>query len=440
MKIRSKLHRIYHQSIRRDKVYTYYDLCKKSQHWTLKELRDYQYQLLSKLLKDAYIDVPYYRSLFDSIGMKPADFVDLESIKKLPILTKEIIRSHHRELLSAKQSPSNSRSNSTSGSTGQSLHFRSPKHCEHHVALSMRCFDWMGIGFDDLKYRIWGTPFNHKPKNNTRFKMFAERNLVVSGYNLSEDDLIRILSDLARLKPAIVISYPSILEHIAHYCEKKKLGVKINKIQIGGEKLFPHQRRLFQNAFGAEVFDFYGARDIPRIAQECEFHNGLHVMAENVIVEVMDDSGEIVNEGEGDLIITDLHNWVMPFIRYKIGDRVRVSTRRCECGRELPLIEEVMGRSFDLISFPNGNSVMGTFWPLLLKSKPGIEQFTVHQVATNRIVIKYIGDKKAVEAVSEYWTNEIHKKSGPALEVNYQQVSELPSSSAGKHKFVIKEI
>ena len=439
MGIRSCLFRIIHDHIKKDDLFANYRMLLESQYWDEDKMQAYQFGLLRKLLVDAYDDTLYYKELFDGLGINPRDIRKIEDLRQLPILTKNDITQNLESMTSRKRNPKNSKTNSTSGSTGVALKFYSPTNVTMMRAIMMRCSQWMGVGLDDRTLQIWGHGFGEKEGFVKRLKLFLNNNKVISGYDLSDADMEEIIEVFRKRKPKLFITYPSILEHIGNYCIPRKIEIRVDVIRIGGEKLYPHQRELAMKVFGAPVFDFYGSRDITSIAMECKEHHGLHIMSENVIVEVQDDNGNFVTEGEGDLIVTHLHNWVTPFIRYRIGDRVRISQRKCSCGRKLPLIEEVLGRSFDMITFPNGNSVMGPFWTFLFKSKPGIDQFSVHLVAKDRLTIKYVARNMLSDAAKEYFVSEIKKKSGAGLKVDFVLVDSIPVTSAGKLKFVFDE-
>ena len=207
----------------------------------------------------------------------------------------------------------------------------------------------MGVSPFDREMIIWGTSWGAKKKRKYgRVKKWIENQHIISGYNLSDPDIIEIHNQLVNGKYKIIKSYPSILNTIVDVFEKYNLSYQPDVIQIGGEKLYGFQKEKIENFFNASVFDFYGARDMINIAQNCSHNEGLHIFMENVIVEVVDEEGNPIEEGEGDLVITNLHNYAMPFIRYKIGDRAKISKyKACSCGRTLPLLDEVLGRKSD---------------------------------------------------------------------------------------------
>src|SRR5690606_25431630 len=137
---------------------------------------------------------------------------------------------------------------------------------------------------------------------------------------------------------------------------------------VGAEKLYPFQRKLIEEAFAAPVFETYGSREFMLIAAECDRHEGLHLTSEHLLVEILDEDGRPTPAGEaGNVVITDLYNFGMPFIRYANGDRAIAGWSKCSCGRGLPLLRQVTGRRLDVLHSPDGRRIPGEFFPHCLK-------------------------------------------------------------------------
>ena len=169
------------------------------------------------------------------------------------------------------------------------------------------------------------------------------------------------------------------------------LGSVLQGVICAAEKVLPFQREVMERVFGCPVFNTYGSREFMLIASECEKHEGLHVNVENLIVEIVKEDGTYAREGEtGRIIITDLHNYGMPFIRYEIGDLAVFTERRCSCGRGLPIIEDVVGRSLDMIKTPEGKIVPGEFFPHLMKEFKEILKFQVIQETLENLRIRMV--------------------------------------------------
>ena len=137
---------------------------------------------------------------------------------------------------------------------------------------------------------------------------------------------------------------------LAKYCQENGVKHHPSSVITSAEKLTSERRKIIMEAFGCPVFDYYGSREIGAIAAECEEHAGYHISAENVCLEIVKD-GEQVSDGEdGAIILTNLRNKGMPFIRYQIGDVGKSTDMKCSCGRGLPLLSSVEGRFSDFLS------------------------------------------------------------------------------------------
>ncbi|MEI6348834.1 MAG: hypothetical protein WCP69_12880 [Bacteroidota bacterium] len=411
---------------------------KRTQYYSSKDLKDFQKKKLEAILEHAIINVPFYKTFNLS---KSTDV--FECLKTFPIIDKNIIRDNFKNFTALGINPKLVIPNSTSGSTGQNFKFLSHKN-SHGQALQIRQDEWVGKKLFEKEIKIWGSTFDLKksgkliPKIKQKFK----RTIILSGYNLSDEKIAEYIKTINKVKPKLLHSYPSILYLLAIHIEKNHIEMAQMNIKSAGEKLFPFQRDKIESVFKTKIFDFYGARDIPMVAHECEQHQGLHVMMENVYLEVLDQNDQPIEEGEGDLVLTDLNNFAMPFIRYRIGDRAQISKRNCACGRGLTLIEEVIGRTFEIIQFPNGNRVGGTFWTFVLKSVPGILDFQVIQQNQFQIDINYICDEKFNPSNIDFKTilKHINEYSGTELNIYFKEVETIEPTKGGKHLFVITKI
>jgi phenylacetate-CoA ligase len=225
--------------------------------------------------------------------------------------------------------------------------------------------------------------------------------------------------------------------------KKKKIkGFEIKSIISSAEVLYEYQRELIESVFHCKVFNRYGCREFGNIAHECSEHSGMHINVEHVYVECIKEDGEPAALGErGELIITDLDNYGMPFIRYKIGDIGELSDRKCNCGRVLPLLKEVGGRTFDIIVGTNGRCLGGTFWTLLFRTAfNGIQQFQVVQVSKNKINIKLVIDALFNMKDIDKLINKIQEYCGNDMQINIRIVDKIPLTESGKFRFVISKI
>jgi len=375
--------------------------------------------------------------------LSPKDFLTLEDFNKFPILTKKEIEKNYENLISNKIKKSRVMKSSTSGSTGKKIEFLVDNNITFFINRSVansRMFKWMGISYPESNVRIWGTSFKAK-KNRIidKIRKIIKSTTLLSGYNLTNKDIDDYIDKINSLKPSFITSYPSIFHTIAMNATKK---IKYNPkaLTIGGEKLYSYQREVIEKFFNAKIFDFYGSRDCLSMACECDKHKGLHLFSDIGYLEVVDENNNVIHEGEGEIVYTSFTNYAMPLIRYKNGDRARISQRYCSCGRTLPLIEEVLGRSFEVIEFPNGNRVGGTFWTILMRKHKGIDKFEVIQLKSDLIKINYITDENYKNEILYDIHREIVKKGGNNLKIDFQKVTDISVLKNGKLNFVRSEI
>jgi phenylacetate-CoA ligase len=250
------------------------------------------------------------------------------------------------------------------------------------------------------------------------------------------------VASLNRYKPEVIVGYTNPLYNFAKYTKShENMIFKPKSVISAAEALHDFQREEISSAFGCGVFNTYGSREFMLIASECEKHKGLHVNMENLLVEVLKDDGTPAMAGEvGNVVITDLHNYGMPFIRYKIGDLAVLSSKSCSCGRGLPVLQDVVGRSLDMIRVANGKSIPGEFFPHLMKDFHEVKQFQVIQSTMNSLKIKIVKTENVSESRLSLMKNEIRAVVGKEISVNIDFVDEIPLTATGKHRVTISEM
>jgi phenylacetate-CoA ligase len=209
---------------------------------------------------------------------------------------------------------------------------------------------------------------------------------------------------------------------------------------VGAEKLHGFERELIERVFAAPVFETYGSREFMLIAAECERHNGMHLNMEYLFVEILDPSGQPTPAGqEGDLVVTDLFNYGMPFIRYATGDRAVAGLGECSCGRGLPLLKKVTGRQLDMLRTPDGRLIPGEFFPHLIKDFPAVRQFQVVQEHPDLILLRVVADAAWTLETSRQLELITRQTLGPMVRFEIQRVTDIPLTATGKHRVVINK-
>lgn len=410
------------------------------------ELISKQKNKLSILLKHAYKNVHYYRSQYHKMGLCESDFENPQIIQRLPLLSKKDVNIHRDSMISDDGQGGRLIRNSTSGSTGQSLYFFTDMNSwAWRRAIKIRNHEWLGVNLGDKTASLWGARMDIEKTKQLRgfLHRLVNNYIILSSYELSKKSMMEKYHKLMRFKPVLLVSYPGPLTEFSEFMLEKNLKLSsIKAIISSAETLFSWQKTIIESAFQCPVFNRYGCREFGDIAHECENREGLHVNIDRVFVEILDKNLCPCPVGKkGEIVITDLDNFGMPLIRYRIGDIGSFSDKICSCGRGLPLLESIDGRTLDVVRAPNGNALGGTFWTLLFKSRPGIASFQVIQKEIHGVEILYVAERECeLGSALSYFMEKIHEKCGSDFNVKFTKVDEIEKTKSGKTRFVVSKI
>lgn len=407
------------------------------------ELERAQREKIQRLLRHAYHNVPYYKRVFDKVGFKPEDFKEFGDLRALPILTKAIIRDNFEALQARNKQDFAPRRNQTSGSTGQPLVFfwdRDAHSCGWPNA--WRAFAVAGFQLGDPLLILSGGALMPKVtplRQRIYYQLMGITQL--RAYHLSEEEMAGYLTYLQGTPghPKYLYGYASAAYLFARYLISRGASVQFKAVFTTAEVLPLQQRGVIERGFGCRVFDTYGNNESCLAAFECEQHTGLHYAMENAFLEVVDERGEPVGEGEtGRLIGTNLENYAMPFIRYDSGDLGRLTREPCACGRGLLRIGNIMGRARDFIYTPDGREIHGAFFNHFepFYRTPWIAGWHVLQDRIDHLVVTIRPDGEPVEADVERMLELMHAGLGEDMRIDVVYDSKLHTTPAGKQKVI----
>lgn len=414
-----------------------------SQWKSIDEIRDIQRQKLLRLLKHAYVHVPFYREEFRRLGIVPDDVNSLHDIEHLPVVHKGQIKDNHPRFMADNVAPKDSLPNSTSGSTGFTLNFYSDRRTSDITsALGLRANSWTGWTIGKRQAMLWGATSDDRTSGlYGRIKnSVIHKKMFLSSYEMNREKMIEYRHKINKFKPWLIEGYASALYLFSRFLKDYQLRIHHPLGVIStAETLYSHQREMIASAFHCRVFNRYGSREVSGIAQECEEGTGLHIFAEHVIVEVLNEKEEPCLPGEiGKIVITDLDNYAYPFIRYDIGDLGVASEKLCSCGRGLPLLAKVEGRVWDIIIGTNGNRLVGTFW--LVHGVKGIREFQVLQEKVGELSLQVVSDREFSEGERQKLRQRIYANCGPDMKIDIQLVESIPPAESGKHRYIISKV
>lgn len=426
------------------------DFLDKTQWRSLDELHAMQTGALRRLMRHAYANVPLYREKLRSVGLTDAAIRTPEDLRKMPILSRDEARARSKDREST-AAPFTAIRKNTGGTTGQPLLFGYDLDSEYwRNAAKLRGYGWAGYQLGDKAVHFWGAPVERRPSFQTRAKIavdrWIKRETYISCGVMSDEVLEQAVRTLTTERPSVLVCYTQAGAELARFINKNGLRTwdRISVI-CGAERLFPHDRTALEAAFGPSVFETYGCREVMLIGSECEAHDGLHLTMENLIVEVLvteaDGTSRPANVGErGEVVITDLHNFGMPFIRYKNGDvAIAGPATRCSCGRTLPRLASVDGRTADTLRDAEGSAVTGLVFNVLFTAlASAVRQFQVVQHKDRSVTLRVVPGEAFNEAVLEETRREC-RRFLKGVEVRIEKVQEIALTAAGKHRVSIVE-
>ena len=430
------------------KTRVYYDELKRSQWLTPEEIRELQEMKLRRVVRHAAVHVRYYRELFAKKKIDPESIKTLDDLRKLPLLSKEDVRQNlYFDLLSDNHIKKNILKICTSGSTGEPfVCFADKDQLEIRWAATLRSMEWTGYEWGDKQTRLWHQTIGMSGMQVAREWMDAamSRRIFIPAYEMRDDNLKEIIDRINEYQPALIDGYAESFNLLAQYIKTHNPVMCKPKGIISSAQALPKQsREIIEAAFGCPVFDKYGSREFSGIAYQCSEHEGHHVVAESYIVEILKE-GRPAKPGEvGEVVITDLNNFCMPFIRYRIGDLAVAmdSAKTCGCGRGLPRIGDIQGRTQAIIVGSEGRYIPGTFFAHFFKDFDYlVRQYQIVQEKTEEVILKVVKAPRFEEHAFDHMLKELQKYLGEGTKLNVEIVDHIPLVRTGKHQGSISKL
>jgi phenylacetate-CoA ligase len=433
----------YEGGLRRRPVFRYWADLEASQWWPRERLEALQAERLQALLGHAARHTPWYAAEWRRLGLDPAGVRSVADLGAWPIITRDTIRAHRETMRSDDGRALIAKA--TGGSSGVPLRFDLCLDSnERRMAAWHRGYGWAGAAPGTRQWYLWGVPPETTAdwrKRKVRLYDRLYRRTTESCFALGEASVDRLLASLRRTRPDAIVAYTNAIYTFARLLEARGLvPPPPGSIVVGAEKLHGFQREVIERVFRAPVFETYGSREFMLIGGECAEHAGLHLTMEHLVVEVVDAAGMPVPAGtEGDVVVTDLTNFGMPFVRYANGDRAVMASAPCACGRGLPMLAAVTGRRLDVLVTPEGGQLPGEFFPHILKERPSVQRFQVIQDVPDAITVRLVAPGWT-DADSAWLRREVAATSGSTLRLEIEQVAEIPLTGAGKLQVVVNRL
>ena len=433
----------FHERMKKHTTVAVRNELEKTQWWNKEALAQLRLSRLREFLTHAQRHVPYYKKLFSEISFDPKLINSITDLSHVPLLTKSKIRTHLEEL-KADNAQDLARFN-TGGSSGEPLIFYiGKKRISHDVAAKWRATRWWDVDIGDREIVLWGSPIELNAQSRTRaFRDKLLRTKLLPAFEMSAQKLDGFLEEIRFTRPKMLFGYPSSLAHLARYAQSNNiriddLGIKV--AFVTSERLYNDQREQIETLFGCKVANGYGGRDAGFIAHECPA-GGMHITAEDIIVEIVDEQGNPLPPGtSGEVVVTHLATSDFPFIRYRTGDVAILDDQMCSCGRGLPLIKELQGRTTDFIVASDGTLMHGLALIYVVRDLPGVQQFKIIQDSIHATRILLVTDSSFKDSFIASIKSDVMRRLGNNVRVDVEIVPHIAKEASGKYRYVISHV
>jgi len=411
---------------------------KKTEKWKKEEFIDYQNKHLRNIVEYAYKNVPFYHKLYKKEGIDISKIKTVDDLQKLPIVKKEDIIKYWDSFLSSKREKFTT--HHTSGTTGTPLEIR----ISHSLdvldkANAYRRNLWAGYHGEWIARFVGDNPVKDCNDKTLFRKSYVMKRVIFPSYCLSLERMPHILTTLQKLNVKFIQSYPSTAYLLAKFLEKNDEYLSLKAVLYSSEPMYDFQRRLIEERFKTKAFGFYGQAEVVVSALECE-EGEYHITMVDGILEIARD-GKMMSSGEkGFTIVTSLHNYAMPLIRYALNDYTGYKDDDCACGRNLPLIYPVETKAEDFIVTPDGKIISPSILTFPLKHARGIIESQIVQESLDKIIVNIVPDENYTEKDERYLLNSLKGVLGENIEIETKYVKNIPQTNAFKKRFVINKL
>lgn len=409
------------------------------------EIKEIQKIKLYNLLIYAVSNVPYYIKMAKKNNIYINKTNPYEALENFEILTKETVNKFANDLEN-KKIKEKIHLNYSGGSTGKPVKIKRNQSSYDYASASAKRSDlWAGHNFYDSSFIFWGANRDFRNTSKDIISKLVFKKYKFNTFNWTDEKILEIYKLLKIKKPHTILSYASSLSTFV--CTLKKFNIpksdyKPKSIIVSADMLYDFQRAEIEDFFNTKIFNRYGCREVGVIASECPAHNGLHISEDTLYVEIVDDKGNKTNEGQiGNILITDLTNYAMPLIRYKIEDLGSYkNNEKCICDIPFNMISSLNGRVTENIVTPEGIIVNGAALSTLVPRMNNIKQLQLIQEAIDFVKVKVVKNENFSERDQQDLINTLKNKTSFKIQYEVEFVDRIINEKSGKFRFIINDI
>ncbi len=430
-------------AMRGEYTFRYIKQFEKSERYSLNKIQDLQLSKVRKLLSHALLHSEHYKKMFIEHNVNPIEINSFDDLLLVPELTKDHLRYNQKEILVNNCRETLSQK-TTGGSTGQAVSVLKSRYTMAKQDAAMwRALRWHGIDVGDRQARFWGVSFSTKQRFKNKIIDVLLNRIRLSAFESSDVEMGIFVKRVRQFKPQYFYGYVSMIKEFADYCSVNSVdfsGLKLKGVVTTSEPLSDSIRTYLSTVFSCPVINDYGSGETGPIAYECE-SGGMHLMADNLLIEIVNKDGLHAGEGEsGEVIVTELNNFATPLIRYNMKDIITATNEQCSCGRGLPLIKAVEGRDRDVLRGCSGQKVHGAFLNYIAQEctdlNLGLKQYQAIQDDPASILVNVVTDKGYSQATDDLIRWRLQEKLGFDMVVRIKVVGAINRERSGKLRVV----
>ncbi|HSH98188.1 MAG: phenylacetate--CoA ligase family protein [Methylophilaceae bacterium] len=425
----------------------------RSQWWPSERLLEQQMSQLKLLLQHAFATVPYYQEMAKVHKLTIPETLTLDFFRQIPQSTRLAIQTADTKLETL-QLPADHGAphfSNTSGSTGRRVRFG--KTLLAHtmwLAFALRDNLWHQQDFSGkLAVIRWFPKGTAEAPDGIHEANWGQ--VVTPVFETGPASILNIVSTLKqqldwlkREMPDDLLSYPSNLVALAQYAaENNEELPRLKHIRTIGEMLTKEARTLIEEAWQVKVVDVYTCEEAGYLAMQCPESGDYHVQSENILLEIVDEHGQPCPPGKvGQVLITTLHNYLTPFIRYEVGDMAEFG-EPCSCGRNLPVIRKIHGRKRNRLILPTGESLfpyLGEHGEISGATGVKVSRFQCVQHSLEQVEIKLVVERPFTEAEQAIVARNMQKNLGHDFQITFSFLDEIPLGPTGKFEEFISHV
>lgn len=398
------------------------------------QLEALQLKKLQAVVESARRDVPFYRDLYARAGLPPGMPRTMADLQLLPTVSKVQMRAAGlHTVVSERPGPPPALTFRTSGTTGIPLTIPlSAADFRIRSLIDFRCLLSAGM-------RPWHRLVTVGPGQTRPVPIHEKLGLFRTNVILGEVHPDRQVELLLKLRPDVLWCYGTELRVLLEMPGHPLKTLRHRFLIVSGSLLDDRLRRMAEQEWGREIFISYGCMETGRIAIECPRHEGLHVNADHMLVEILNNGRPALPGETGEVVLTALNQFNMPFIRYRLGDLAAWTGRPCSCGSTLPLICAPEGRNEDLLRFAGGKSRSPTSFSYALRSSGHLDQYQVVQETLDWIRIRIVPLPTWTTGEQDRLKQQLLASIPAGVRIDFEPVERI-ETPPGKHRMVISKL